>query len=324
MIRLFVEPGVEKLWRQFCKDNPPYSIAFDGYVKNAPCFDLSGPWGNLDHHAGVNRLATRSTSGQVLIFLSQWMIKSFKKNGRVTINVYVNDCDEDVCLAYWLLKNHRRVDGTRSDHRIEQLVHWVDALDATGGTYPMDPRSLIRQRLNWVFQPYSVVRKSGKLDKMSGKEMVELINEVGKRITRYVAGRSGKIPSDTRYKTLHVGKGWAMIKEIGREGRLRACERYGGACVTVRPDQKNKKINHYIFLRMSEFIPGFNNLKIYQEFNKRERLKLQRRGIKRLIRRAGGSNIIGGSARRVGSIQTPKEIIKMIEFLQQKEIRTTR
>ncbi|MEK7641215.1 MAG: hypothetical protein AAB389_04445 [Patescibacteria group bacterium] len=311
MIRLFVEPGVEKSWKQFRKQNPRYSIALDGYVKKSPCFDSSGPWLNLDHHSGVDRLATRSSSGQVLICLSQWMIKSFKKKGRITINVYANDCDEDVCLAYWLLQNHKRIDGTKSDHRIEHLVHLVDALDATGGTYPIDPKSLIRKRLNWVFEPYSIARKAGKISKMTGKEMLALIKAVGKRITRYVAGRSGKIPSDTRYKTLYVGKGWAMIREIGREGRLIACEKYGGACVTARQDPENKDVSHYVFLRMSPFV-CFPIPDIYKEYNKRESIKL---GLKKPGKHCGGSNTIGGSARRKGSRQTPEEVTKLVEFV---------
>ncbi len=243
------------------------------------------------------------------------MIKSFRKNGRIVINVYANDCDEDVCLAYWLLQNHKRIDGTKSDHRIEHLVHLVDALDATGGTYPIDPKSLIRKRLNWIFEPYSIARKAGKISKMTGKEMVALIKEVGKRISRYVAGRSDKIPSDTRYTTLHVGKGWAMIREIGREGRLIACEKYGGACVTVKQDSENKKIFHYIFLRMSPFV-RFSNPDIYREFNKRESKKL---GRKTPGKHCGGSNTIGGSSRRKGSCQTPKEVIKLIEFVLNKK-----
>ena len=55
-------PGAEaKEWAEFCSTHPPYSIALDGYVSGASRFDGRGPWLNLDHHADVDRLATRAT-----------------------------------------------------------------------------------------------------------------------------------------------------------------------------------------------------------------------------------------------------------------------
>ena len=54
-------------------------------------------------------------------------------------NIYVNDCDQDVCLSYWLLSEADRVRQLRIEMDIAKLIIFEDFLDATAGAIPVDP-----------------------------------------------------------------------------------------------------------------------------------------------------------------------------------------
>ena len=82
MINVNAEPGAVISWDEFIRTKPPYSIALDGYVNDASDMDLSGPYLNIDHHAGVNRLITRSTCAQVYLAISLGLYKLFQKDGQ--------------------------------------------------------------------------------------------------------------------------------------------------------------------------------------------------------------------------------------------------
>jgi hypothetical protein len=118
-MQLHVEPRQIVTWREFLKEAPDYSIALDGYVEGPPHFmsrgdsaykkGQMGPHANFNHHEGVDRLATRSTCEQVYVAIKQGFMDAFKPNGKVDGHIYVNDPDQDTCLAVWLLQNHERI-----------------------------------------------------------------------------------------------------------------------------------------------------------------------------------------------------------------------
>src|SRR5579885_1466163 len=88
-------------WAQFKEKAPPYSIALDGFVNEGPIVDHQGPRANFNHHEGCSRLATLATCGQVLMAIRQRLFRLFDK----PTTIYVNDCDEDVCTSWFLLKH---------------------------------------------------------------------------------------------------------------------------------------------------------------------------------------------------------------------------
>jgi hypothetical protein len=53
--------------------------------------------------------------------------------------VWVNDCDWDVCLALWFLRNSTRIVGARSEPLISRIVFNTDMMDTCAGAYPIDP-----------------------------------------------------------------------------------------------------------------------------------------------------------------------------------------
>lgn len=102
---------------------------------------------NFNHHQDVDRLATRSTSGQVLVAIKQGLIDVMRQDGTPRFNVYVNDPDQDSSLAVWLLANHERISGLKSEPLINKLILAEDLIDTTAGAYPLNPNSTLMRKL---------------------------------------------------------------------------------------------------------------------------------------------------------------------------------
>src|SRR3989338_10976306 len=139
MISLHVEPRKVLKWEQFVKEKPAFSIALDGYVRGKPHFDPQGPYANFNHHEDVDRLGTRATCAQVSVAIKQGLFETFQQQNEPHANVYVNDPDQDTCLAVWLLQNAERLTGQKSEPLIKRLIAVEDFLDVTAGAYPFNP-----------------------------------------------------------------------------------------------------------------------------------------------------------------------------------------
>ena len=201
MINLHIEPGVTKTWETFCKDSPPFSIALDGYVKGQPRYEPKGPFLNLNHHEDVDRLATRSTGGQVYMYIKQRLFSTFQKEGIPYAHLFVNDPDQDTSLAVYLLKNHERISGERSEPLINRLLTAEDLLDTTAGAYPFSPESDLMRDVAWIFEPYTSVLP--RLYEMDSLQMSLVIESVGERIGRYSMGKGEKRIPDTSFEEIY-------------------------------------------------------------------------------------------------------------------------
>lgn len=300
---LYVEPRMVKSWNEFITQNPPFSIALDGYVFGKPMFDPSGPFANYNHHEEVDRLATRSTTGQVYVAIKQGLINAYAKKGKVACNIYVNDPDQDTCLAVWLLNNYERINGTKSEPLINRLVDIEDLLDTTGGSYPFDPNAKIMKQVAWVFEPYTTARQEGRLADMGRTEMELVIEAVGSRISKHVMGNGSEINPATKYIRLGGGQNWAMIKEIGAQARSALFHDGIMAYVAVREKQNGKYV--YTIGKISPYI-NFPIESLYTIFNSEEGIGPQNPD------RWNGGDIIGGSPRNSGSSLAPAELEKII------------
>ena len=177
-ITLFVEPRKVIKWPDFIDHYPPFSIALDGFVIGPPLFSSVGPHANFNHHEGVDRLSTRATCSQVLVALKQGLLDTFSVNSEAMINIFVNDPDHDTALAVWLMKNHARITSPVHEPYINRLVRMEDLLDVTAGAYPYSIDAVVLKEIAWVFEPYARARSAGKLFKMSGSEMANLILDI--------------------------------------------------------------------------------------------------------------------------------------------------
>ncbi|EMI16209.1 hypothetical protein RMSM_06877 [Rhodopirellula maiorica SM1] len=302
-IELHVEPGVEKSWQDFCRENPPKSIALDGYVNGPPAYDPSGPYANFDHHCGVNRLATRSTSGQVLVAILLGLFDSFCEDGQAFAHVFVNDCDQDVCMAYWLLTHADEVPNLNVEMEISQLVIIEDLMDSTAGAIPINPDRVNIRKQAWVFELYDHARNSGALARMNREEMQRLIEETVDRMSLLARGEGGERELCGSFDVLGGGAEWQMIREHGQYARTRLFAQGIRAFVAVRECSRGRY--DYTVGRMSPFI----NFPLDQIFLALNRAEPATAGQDQW----GGSDMIGGSPRRSGSRLTPTQVEQTIE-----------
>lgn len=302
MINLIVEPGVVLSWDEFTQTKPPYSIALDGYVNSVSELDFKGPYLNLDHHSGVRRLITRSTCAQVYLAIVLGLFKLFQKDNQPHANIYVNDCDQDVCLSYWLLKNPDKILNLRVQDNIARLIIGEDFLDATAGSFPIDLTREVMQQGFWIFEPYTIARTNGELKNYSSSQLVELIMSVYERINLFTEGKAQKIEVDARYEMVGGGEGWILAKEIGPYARAQLYQEGVQALITFRDNQDGTYT--YSIGKISDFIK-FPIPELYNVLNQAENLIDPNN-------QWGGSTIIGGSPRRSGSKLKPEKLENIV------------
>lgn len=291
-------------WADFCRVAPAFSVALDGYVNEGPQWDPFGPRQNLNHHEGVDRFATRATCEQVLFNIRLGMFERFRNaDGIPTLLAYVNDCDEDVCLSWFLLKNFILVENT-INLLTNKLVSVEGLMDAAAGAYPLSPDLEILQTMNWIFAPYRRFRVSGQIDHRDANEFREVVTGVEYRIEKYLAGRARMVPLDTKYEVVHQGHEWTMIREIGVNAKSGMYHKGIHAYVAMR-ERPNGRWS-YTIGRMSHYIP-FNVLNHLRRLSAAELVKDP------TSKPFGGGNTIGGSDRALGSAQSPDEVFRIVE-----------
>ncbi len=302
MIRVFIEPGITYKWGDFVKKKPPFSIALDGIVDGPTIRQMKGPYLNLDHHSvDVDRVATRSTSDQAHMEINLGLFKTFRKDGIPTANIFVNDIDEDVCIAVWLLQNFERV-VNHAEPMINRLVYCEDRLDATAGAYCLGDTT-IRRQMAWIFEPYQKARFEGRLRKMGAEEQMSILQTVLNRITSYTMGKGQEIGLDGQFVRIGGGNNWTFVTESGPASRM-SMYASGVDAFGVHMGRRPTGTNDYVFGRRSVWIP-FDILSLIKHLNKVDK------GITK-TNRWGGSNTVMGSPRETGSSFGPEEIQKVI------------
>lgn len=302
-ITLYVAPRRIEQWDNFVGRYPEKSIALDGFVYGKPRFEPEGAYLNSNHHEEVDRLSTRSTSAQIFIAIKQGLINTYTVDGAVRMNIFVNDPDQDTCLAVWLLKNHERILGQRSEPLINRLVELEDRFDVTAGAYPMNPNQKVLQELAWIFEPYTDARLHGRIPQMDGAEMAAVIDSVCNRISAFTLGDGHKVAPDISFNTLGGGPGWALIEEVGAQARTALFA--SGTCAFVAARFNDNDTMTYSIGRMSPFVQ-FPITELYDVLNEAEGIPADSSN------RWGGSDIIGGSPRETGSRLKPTELEQII------------
>jgi len=300
-IDLNIEPRKVYNWSDFRRQKPPYSIALDGFVDCPTTRDPKGPYANFDHHSRVDRLATRSASEQVHIEIKLGLFDTFRKNGFAEAHIYVNDPDEDNCLAWWLLKNNDLV-RNRSALEINRLAYCEDRLDCTAGAYPFGDTSM-RRKMAWIFQPYNEARFNGKVAGMEQEEMRTIIESVEGRIGKYVIGEGSELPLEGHYEKIGGGSGWTLTRETGPASRMAMYNDGITAFAALVAEKDGSYV--YDLGRRSVWTP-FNLQRLYSRLNEEESYIVNDRN------KWGGSDTIGGSPRETGSRLPPGKIEEII------------
>ncbi len=304
-IELFVEPRKVYTWKDFKKEKAPYSIGLDGIIKAPTIRDEKGPYANFDHHSKGDRLSTRSTSEQVHIEINMGLFDTFRKIGIPTANVYLNDPDEDTCLAFWQLKNHELV-LDHAEPNINRLVYCEDRLDSTAGAYPFGDIAM-RRKMAWIFQPYNEARFKGLIGNMADIGMKSIIESVGARITEHIINGGDEISLEGNYEKIGGGEGWTMVRETGPAARM-AMYNDGINAFVSHLGKKENGNDIYVMGRRSVWTP-FNIPRIYKLLNKAEGNIISHENC------WGVSNTIGGSPRETGSTLNPEKLEEAINKL---------
>jgi len=293
--RLNILPRESMSWDKFVSSTPENSIALDGVVLGGPRFDMDTNHFNFDHHDGVIREVTMSTCMQVYFAIKGGIMNSLlpkKDLYGVVANIYINDTDQDTSFAVWLIKNHEKFEGTQSIPHINRLLSLTDRWDITGGAFPMNiADDLVRQH-TWVFEPYTKLRKSGKLSQADSDIMFDNLMSVMGRLNVFLMGQSGESKLDIRHRILYDSPVFKIVDEVG--GNEARYYLYGKGMNSFLSLVAKKPDGRFVYSlgRRSQFI-NFPVEKLYEDFNRAEGLTKDNGW--------GGSNIIGGSPRGNGS-----------------------
>ncbi len=308
--KVIILPRKSMSWQEFISTTPSNSIALDGVVKGGPRFDPETNHVNFDHHDCVVREATMSTAMQVYFAIKGGLMKAFESRGFGLIHIYINDTDQDTSLAVWLLWNYKKFENTASVPHINRLRALTDVWDITAGAYPMSLDDKLVRQHNWVFEPYTELRKSGALAVANEAVLSDNLIAVMDRLNKFMMGESGEKILDTRYKILFECSEWKFIDEIGgNEARYFLWSQGMNAFISFvarRPDGRFV----YSIGRRSQYIP-FPVEILYDDLNAAEGLN----------RRNGwnGSTTIGGSSREMGSGLGWESVVEIVNARLQKQ-----
>jgi hypothetical protein len=296
MIELQTRPGPAVMRDVFLATHPPFSIALDGYVFGEPFLEVNarGPFRNFNHHELVDRSCTSATCEQARrgVLLGLYDLFADASGRRATL--WVNDCDQDVCLSTWILMNPERA----AEPLVRVLSQIVDLLDMSAGSFPMPHERDLLGEVRWVFDPYVRVRPF--LSTLDGAGMREVIRDVHHRIEQFVMGRAEALPLSGIYTQIGGGDGWVLVEITHQSARERMVA--AGIRAAVELSARRDGRFFYSLWRRSEYVVTFPVPAILHALNVAEGFQpIDPRGW-------GGAGNVGGSPRQKGSGLTPKEV----------------
>ncbi|HBI25276.1 MAG: Abortive infection protein [Candidatus Wolfebacteria bacterium GW2011_GWC2_39_22] len=301
---LSILPRRTMSWEEFVAMTPRNSVALDGVVSGGPRFDERTMHANFDHHDGVNRDATMSTCMQAYMAIKGGLMESFRENGMPCLNAFINDTDQDTAMAVWLLNNYKLFEGVQSLPHINRLLDLTNKWDITGGAYPINlDEEIVRQHC-WIFEPYTDLRKTGKLSQADENMLRDNIEAVMKRLDMLLMGQAGGKTLDTRHEILYDSPIFKIVNEIGgNEARYHLYGKGMNAFISVVAQRTDGR-HVYTIGRRSQYIP-FPIQALYDDFNLAE-------GLTR-VNGWSGSTIIGGSSREMGSGLSWQELVEIVK-----------
>lgn len=300
-IKINIFPGKQLFWEEF---NLAYknSVALDGFVVGGPQWDENTLNANFDHHSGVVREATMSTAMQVYFAIKGGFMSRMKE-----VNVFINDVDQDTCMAIWLLQNYRLFEGNSSLPQINRILSLNDRMDITGGSFPINLSDKVYHQHCWVFQPYTDLRKSGAIARQDTDVFSNCLEAVLGRLTKLLLGEAGEYEPIVEANVLYKNHLIVVLDETkgGIESRHM---NFGNGVIDkaylsiiAKRDDGNLV---YTLGRRSRYI-DFPLLEQYKKINLAE-------GTSDSHNCWGGSDIVGGSPRMTGSKLTWQEIVGRI------------
>lgn len=306
--KIHVLPRKTMSWEEFFKMAPNNSIALDGIVSGGPRFDEKERKINFDHHDGVIREATMCTAMQVFIAIKGGLMDLYRENGKPLMHIFINDTDQDTSLAVWFLCNYDKFEGTLSSPSMNRLLDLTNKWDITGGAFPIAVREKRLRQYGWVFEPYTSLRKSGKLADADENILKNNLEAILSRLDKYYVGDVEEKELDIRYEILYDSPNFKFIDEIGGNDARSYLFNHGMKSFVSLVARRDDGHLVYSLGKRSKFIP-FPVTTLYDDLNKAEGIPLDSNN------RWGGSDIVGGSPRETGSKLTWEKIVEIINKL---------
>jgi hypothetical protein len=312
LANLVIVPG-KTITRDEFLTHPAYAIALDGYVPAEPFLhiDATGaPRRNFNHHEVVDRSCTNATCEQVRKAILLGLYDLFTRDGRKHALLYVNDCDQDVCLSTWLLLNPDRA----AEPLVRQLSQIEDLMDGSSGTFPMPHDRALLSQVRWVFEPYD--RSRGRLQ-LTIADMRSIIEDVHHRIDRFVVGKASELPISGTYQLCNGGgadRFW-YVETSGADARLQMVADGCKAAIEQIGEARIDGITRYKYTlwRRSEYVAWFPIPELLAALNLREAARATVLGTTAGL--WGGSTTVGGSPRGIGSVLLPQEVDKAVHSI---------
>ena len=203
---------------------------------------------NFNHHEVVDRSCTTATCEQARRAVLLGLYDLFAGAGERRSALWVNDCDQDVCLATWILMNPDRA----HEPLVRVLSQVEDLLDSSAGTFPMPHDRDLLGGIRWMFEPYGRARPH--LTGMGGEPMRQVILDVHLRIESILVGRAGHLPLSGTYTAIGGGEGWLFV-EVQRDERPRAHHRGRGTRGLELTARVGGRFAYSVW-RRSEYVAG--------------------------------------------------------------------
>lgn len=303
-IKMVFMPRKTVNWADFSKKFPKGSIAVDGFCVGPPRFDTRRRILNINHHEGVDRLATRASCDQAYIAVADGLYDTFRDKNGPDAALYCNDCDQDVALATYILTRPHLVGRPR----LRMLIRICDLMDTSMGIMPHRWRWQAMKHLVWATEPYTKARTSGRLQELDGEGMEAVVNAVHHRLDDLII-RQRRIhfqKMDTHFEVIGGGREWTFVREYGQQSRIGMAEHGIRAFIALVHEDKDGGVHRYSIGRLSAFIP-FPQKAIYNALNKAEGINDHDD-----LDRWNGGPTAGGSPRKRGSRLTPTEVEKIV------------
>lgn len=311
-IELVMQPGITVSAEKFMREAPPYSVALDGYVREVrSMFITEEPKAILDHHhSGSLSIDTQSTCKQVYEAIETGFFDLFVVDGEPNAILHLNDCDQDVTTAVFLLEHMYPSKGRYNDD-LDSLVRVEDIIDRKAGAYPRYPREKeLLEYMAWVFDPYWQNKLSGELDRGDPEVYIQVLNQCMKRLTTFTLGNANRQKLNTEYEIIRDCKSFKVVRETGAQARMQMYADGIRAYISVRERQDGK--NSVVIGKMSECVP----CSLEKVAKKLNQLEQERLGISELERTWGGRGNVIASPRVVGTVL---RIEDFVEIFREKE-----
>lgn len=307
-VRMIVQPRKTVSKDEFLQ-YPPYSIAIDGYGRGAPFFSAERRILNINHHEDCDRIATRSSCAQALHLVKMGLYDTFSYQGKRHADLYVNDCDQDVTWATYVLMHQEQLENSRLKQRLKEMIQIEDMLDMSAGLYPIKKRWHLLKRLLWVSEPYTDARADGSLHAMNGDAMRAMIEQMHGRIRSTLYGRGKEIEPDDRLEVIADFERWQFIREIGRHARLGVAQKGLKAFVSHVAHCGRRGGDRYVIVRRSQFIDWFPIDRMCDMLNEEEGTV----GPDAADRWGGSRDNVIGSPREHGSNIRPTRVLEIVK-----------